>query len=120
MVETLITASPEIFQGKTQKQIQAFFFHALEFIKSKQSQETILSAVVHVDEKTPHIHLSFVPITPDGRLSAKDILGNRKNLTKWQDDFWEFMVKKYPDLERGESATTVPGTKWLPALRATH
>lgn len=122
VVETLITASPEFFQGKSPKEIQAFFFHALEFIKSKQSPETILSAVVHVDEKTPHMHLSFVPITPDGRLSAKDILGNRKNLTKWQDDFWKFMVKKYPDLERGESASETGRTHIPPRLfkEATH
>lgn len=118
----MITASPEFFQGKTQKEIQAFFFHALEFIKSKQSPETILSAVVHVDEKTPHMHLSFVPITPDGRLSAKEVLGNRKNLIKWQDDFWKFMVKKYPDLERGESASETGRTHIPPRLfkEATH
>ena len=44
-------------------------------------------------------------MTPDGRLSAKDIVGNKKKLTWWQDKFWEHMVQKYPDLERGESAS---------------
>ena len=58
-----------------------------------------------MDEKTPHMHLSFVPLTPDDRLSAKDIVGNKKKLTWWQDKFWEHMVQKYPDLERGESAS---------------
>ena len=29
----------------------------------------------------------------------------RKKLTQWQDKFWEHMVRKYPDLERGESAS---------------
>ena len=122
VVETLITASPEFFQGKTPKEVKAFFTLALDFIKSKQSPETIISAVVHMDEKTPHMHLSFVPITEDGRLSAKDILGNRKNLTKWQDDFWKFMVKKYPDLERGESASETGRTHIPPRLfkEATH
>jgi len=51
------------------------------------------------------MHLSFVPITDDGRLSAKDIVGNRKKLTRWQDEFRKHMVKKYPDMERGESAS---------------
>jgi len=122
VVETLITASPEFFQGKNPKEVKAFFTLALDFIKSKQSPETIISAVVHMDEKTPHMHLSFVPITEDGRLSAKDILGNRKNLTKWQDDFWKFMVKKYPDLERGESASETGRTHIPPRLfkEATH
>ena len=44
-------------------------------------------------------------MTPDGRLSAKDIVGNKKKLTWWQDKFWEHMAQKYPDLERGESAS---------------
>lgn len=122
VVETLITASPEFFQGKNPKEVKAFFSLALDFIKCKQSPETIISAVVHMDEKTPHMHLSFVPITEDGRLSAKDILGNRKNLTKWQDDFWKFMVKKYSDLERGESASETGRTHIPPRLfkEATH
>ena len=122
VVETLITASPEFFQGKNSKEVKAFFKRALDFIKGKQSPKTIISAVVHMDEKTPHMHLSFVPITEDGRLSAKDILGNRKNLTKWQDDFWKFMVKKYPDLERGESASETGRTHIPPRLfkEATH
>ncbi len=122
VVETLITANPEFFKGKNPKEVKAFFERALDFIKNKQAPETIISAVVHMDEKTPHMHLSFVPITEDGRLSAKDILGNRKNLTKWQDDFWKFMVKKYPDLERGESASETGRTHIPPRLfkEATH
>ena len=78
---------------------------ALDFIREHQDQKTIISAVVHMDEKTPHMHLSFVPLTADGRLCAKEIVGNKKKLTQWQDRFWEHMVKKYPDLERGESAS---------------
>src|SRR5699024_177450 len=84
--------------------------------QSKQSPETIISAVVHMDEKTPHMHLCFVPLTPDGRLSAKDIVGNKKKLTQWQDDFWKHMVKKYPDFERGESASETGRTHIPPRL----
>ena len=40
----------------------------------------------HMDEKTPHLHLVFVPLTKDNRLCAKEIIGNRANLTKWQDE----------------------------------
>ena len=105
VVEALITASPEFFKGKKRADIKEFFNEALEFIRQNQSPETIISAVVHMDEKTPHMHLSFVPLTPDGRLSAKEIVGNKKKLTQWQDRFWEHMVRKYPDLERGESAS---------------
>ncbi len=105
VVETLVTASLEFFKGKKQAEIRAYFEDALRFIEKHQSKETILSAVVHVDERTPHMHLCFVPLTEDKRLCAKEIIGNKKKLTWWQDEFWKHMVKKYPDLERGESAS---------------
>ena len=105
MIETLFTASPEFFKGKKRAEVRVFFEEALHFLEQHQSKETIISAVVHMDEKTPHMHLCFVPLTEDKRLSAKEIVGNKKKLTQWQDRFWEHMVKKYPDLERGESAS---------------
>ncbi len=105
IVEALITASPEFFEGKKRTEIKEYFNDALDFIKAHQNENTIISAVVHMDEKTPHMHLCFIPITEDGRLSAKDIVGNKKKLTWWQDEFWKYMVKKYPALERGESAS---------------
>ena len=116
LVETLITASPEFFAGKKPGEIKEFFEHALEFLKTKQAEETIVSAVVHVDEKTPHMHLCFVPITADGRLSAKEIVGNKKKLTQWQDEYWKHMVKKYPDFERGESASITGRTHIPPRI----
>ena len=66
-----------------------------------------------MDEKTPHLHLVFIPLTEDNRLCAKEIIGNRTNLTKWQDDFHAYMVENYPDLERGESASKT-GRKHIP------
>lgn len=105
VVEALIAATPEFFKGKKRAEIKEFFNEALEFIKQNQALETIISAVVHLDEKSPHMHLCFVPLTEDKRLCAKEILGNKKKLTQWQDKYWEHMVKKYPDLERGESAS---------------
>ncbi len=105
LVEALITASPEFFQGKKPSEIRDFFREAAAFIKQHQNPETIVSAVVHMDEKTPHMHLTFVPLTQDKRLSAKEILGNKKKLSWWQDEFWKHMVEKYPDLERGEAAS---------------
>ena len=116
IVETLITASPEFFAGKKPGEIKEFFEHALNFLKTKQAEETIVSAVVHVDEKTPHMHRCFVPITADGRLSAKEIVGNKKKLTQWQDEYWSYMVKKYPDLERGESASETGRTHLPPRI----
>ena len=113
LVETLITASPHFFEGKSDKEVRAFFERAMRFFEEKIGKENFISAVVHMDEKTPHMHFSFVPVTKDGRLCAKEIVGNKKQLTQWQDDFWAFMVKKYPELERGESAS-VTGRDHIP------
>ena len=116
VVEVLVTASPEFFKGKKKAEIKAYFQEALDFIQQHQNPRTIISAVVHMDEKTPHMHLCFVPLTKDKRLSAKEIVGNKKKLTWWQDEFWKHMVGKYPDLERGESASKTGRTHIPPRL----
>lgn len=116
VVEALVTASPEFFKGKKKAEVRAYFNEALDFIQKHQSKDTIISAVVHMDEETPHMHLCFVPLTEDKRLSAKEIVGNKKKLTWWQDEFWKHMVGKYPDLERGESASETGRTHIPPRL----
>ena len=122
VVEVLFTASHDFFKGKSKGEIRAFFEECMTFLAQRQDPSTYLSAVVHMDEKTPHMHLSFVPLTADGRLSAKEIVGNRQKLTQWQDAFWEHMVQKYPDLERGESASKTGRTHIPPRIfkQATH
>ena len=122
VVEVLFTASHDFFKGKSKGEIRAFFEECMAFLAQRQDPATYLSAVVHMDEKTPHMHLSFVPLTADGRLSAKEIVGNRQKLTQWQDAFWEHMVKKYPDLERGESASKTGRTHIPPRIfkQTTH
>ncbi len=105
LVETLISSSPEFFNGKSSKQIKEYFAHALSFLQQHQRPDTFVSAVVHLDEKTPHMHVSFVPLTEDNRVTAKEIIGNKRKLIQWQDDYWRHMVAKYPELERGESAS---------------
>ena len=112
-VDTLVTASPEFFKGKSTQETAAYFKWATEFLADRVGRENIISAVVHMDEKTPHLHLTFVPLTKDNRLCAKEVIGNRASLTKWQDDFHAYMAEKYPDLERGESAKAM-GRKHIP------
>jgi len=104
-VDTLITASPGFFKGKKREEVKAFFNRAAEFMSKQVGADNIFTAVVHMDEKTPHMHLCFTPITEDGRLTAKEVIGDRNRLTQWQDDYFAYMVKAYPDLERGESAS---------------
>ena len=64
----------------------------------------LVQKLVHLDETTPHMHLCFVPLTKDNRLSAKEILGNKKNMIRWQDDFYACMAERWPELERGTPA----------------
>ncbi len=112
-IDTIITASPEFFEGKKREDVKAYFQTAVDFLIKKIGKGNIFSAVVHMDESSPHMHLCFTPITRDGRLTAKEIIGNKVHLTKWQDSFWSHMVKSYPDLERGESAS-VTGRRHIP------
>ena len=102
-VETLITTSPE-FAKAHESEMPEYFERALGFLKERVGEENIFSAVVHMDERTPHMHLCFVPLTKDKRLSAKEILGNKKNMIRWQDDFYACMAERWPELERGAPA----------------
>ena len=102
-VDTLVTVSPE-FAKAHEAEMPEYFNRAFDFLKERIGEENIISAVVHMDEKTPHLHLCFVPLTRDGRLSAKEILGNKKTMIRWQDDFYACMAERWPELERGTPA----------------
>ena len=102
-VDTLVTVSPEFAQAH-EAEMKEYFIRAFEFLKERIGADNIISAVVHMDEKTPHLHLCFVPLTRDGRLSAKEILGNKKAMIRWQDDFYACMAERWPELERGTPA----------------
>ena len=102
-VDTLVTVSPE-FAKAHEAEMPEYFMRAFGFLKERVGEENIISAVVHMDEKTPHMHLCFVPLTRDKRLSAKEILGNKKSMIRWQDDFYACMAERWPELERGTPA----------------
>ena len=102
-VDTLVTVSPE-FAKAHEAEMPEYFRRAFDFLKERVGEENIISAVVHMDEKTPHMHLCFVPLTMDKRLSAKEILGNKKSMIRWQDDFYVCMAERWPELERGTPA----------------
>lgn len=97
-LDTLYTASPEFFQGKTNAENDKFFQDCLKFHNEHFGH--IVSAVVHYDETTPHLHVISVPLTKDGRLSARDVIGNKAKMTKTQDQFFEQVGRGY-GLERG-------------------
>lgn len=100
MIDVIFTSDSDFFADKTPEQIRTYFHTCLDFARRRWGVENIVSAIVHLDEKTPHLHLNFIPLTKDGRLSAKDILGGKKELQQLQDDFYTEIAKQF-GLERG-------------------
>lgn len=101
----LVTSDSEYFHNLSEKEEKRFFESAYEFFVKEYGEQNIAYAMVHKDEKTPHMHVGFVPITEDGRLSAKDFFGKKQQLVKLQDKFHDHMVKEGFDLERGISSS---------------
>ncbi|MBO4701525.1 MAG: plasmid recombination protein [Lachnospiraceae bacterium] len=101
MQDSICTASPEFFKGKTSRQKEDFFRMAYRFYVKTFGEDNIISAVVHLDERTPHMHVCFVPITKDGKLSSKTVIGGPAGLVKLQDGFYSHMLYKFPELQRG-------------------
>lgn len=97
-LDTIYTASGDFFKGKSNEKCNQYFRDCLQFHQRKFGH--IVSAVVHYDETTPHLHVLSVPLTQDGRLSAREIIGNRANLSRMQTEFFEQVGKGY-GLERG-------------------
>ena len=97
-LDTIYTASPEFFQGKANAENDKFFQDCLKFHESRFGH--IISAVVHYDETTPHLHVISVPLTKDNRLSARDVIGNKSKMSKTQDAFFEQVGRGY-GLTRG-------------------
>ena len=98
-VEYLMTASPEFFKDADKQQQKEFFSKSMDWLKDKHGEENIISATIHRDESTPHLAVFVVPITKDGRLSARDFLGGRKLLSEAQTSYAKQVA--HLGLERG-------------------
>lgn len=105
MCQCFVTSDNEYFQRIGKEKQEEYFEKSLEFIEKKYGKENIISATVHLDEKTPHMHVNFVPITQDNRLSAKDLF-KRDDLIKLHDEFYKEVGKEF-GLERGKSTEFV-------------
>ena len=104
LCEFLITSDKSYFDGLTEEREKEFFEKAYEFIEDRYGKENIVYATVHKDEKTPHLHVGFVPITEDQRLSAKEFFGQKKQLVQLQDDFHKHLKDSGFELDRGTSS----------------
>ena len=75
MCDCVITM-PRSFDPSRQRE---FFNAAYAFLAQRYGAENVVSAWVHRDETQPHMHFAWVPVTQDGRLSAKSVI-NRLDL----------------------------------------
>jgi DNA repair exonuclease SbcCD ATPase subunit len=76
-----------------------FFEDSVKWFSNRYGADRILNATVHMDETTPHLHVGVVPITQDGRLSAKAIF-TKTEMKAIQTEFARDVGEKY-GLERG-------------------
>lgn len=99
-IHFVLTASPDFFENASKEQFKKWQEANTDWLKEKYGEANLVSAVLHLDETTPHIHAHVVPITDDGRLSAKDLIGGtRDKHRKLQTDYAETM--KQFGLKRG-------------------
>lgn len=97
-LDTIYTASSEFFTDKSNTENDTFFRDCLRFHQQRFGH--VISAVIHYDETTAHMHVISVPLTRDGRLSARDVVGNRTHMRHLQSQFYEQVGRGY-GLERG-------------------
>ncbi|MGP2571270.1 MobV family relaxase [Ornithobacterium rhinotracheale] len=76
-----------------------------EFLSQEYGFQNIVRFTLHMDEKTPHLHAVTIPLTKDGRLSAFEIIGNRKKMQERQDRYAERMEQF--GLRRGVKSTGI-------------
>jgi phage host-nuclease inhibitor protein Gam len=50
------------------------------FVCREFGEENVASFIVHLDETGPHAHCVFVPLTADGRLCSKEVLGGKNKI----------------------------------------
>lgn len=101
-MDGIMTLSPEVL--KDDESINRYTEHATNFIKEKYG-DNLVSAVLHLDETSPHIHFTIVPLQekPDGRksLNARDMFDKWK-LAELQREYYESMSFVFPELDPPE------------------
>ena len=80
LVEGIVTASPEFFEGASDEEVRGFFDSAFEFCREEFGESNMVHFTVHMDEETPHAHFGFVPLRT-GKLSWK---GSSRTRPRWE------------------------------------
>ena len=87
------------------EQLKNWVIENKKFLEQEFGKENIVRFVLHRDEKTPHLHAVTINLTSDGRLSAKEIIGNKKDMQNRQDRYAQAMQSF--GLQRGIKSTGV-------------
>ena len=85
MCGLIVTSDSAFFKSLSPEEIRRFFEESKAFLTDFVGAENVISAMVHMDEKTPHMHFLHVPVTREGRLNANKIY-TRQSLKKLQSD----------------------------------
>lgn len=105
LAEWIVSASPEAFEKMSENDVKKYFGWSLKYFGEKFGSENFVYAKVHLDESTPHMHLGIVPLTSDGRLSAKNVF-DRSALRSVQNELPGFLKSKGFDVKRGRKDDT--------------
>lgn len=98
----ILGSDKQFFENMPLWQQREFFEECVNFMADKFGRENIISAIVHMDETNPHMHLNLVPIV-NGKLCSKDLYDKRK-LSKLQTEIWAAVGQKY-GLQRGKEGS---------------
>ncbi|MGP8288566.1 MobV family relaxase [Halomonas sp. AOP7-C1-8] len=101
-IEYIVSASPEWFEENSDKQAALYFESAVDWFQDEFGADNVVSAVVHNDESSPHMHILVVPLDAEtGRLNGKWFFGNKGVLQKRQSKFADHMAPF--GVERGKA-----------------
>lgn len=95
MCDWVITEPQELLH---QNRDREFFEATYEFLRDRYGSNNVLSAYVHMDEVTPHMHFSFIPVTEDKKrggekVSAKEVI-NRTELKRFHVELQQHLERK--------------------------
>lgn len=112
MCGLIVTSDKAFFDGLTPEETRRFFEESKAFLTEFVGAENVVSAMVHMDEKTPHMHFFHVPVTQDGRLNANKIY-TRQSLRKLQSELPAYLQSRGFAIERGVEQTPGSAKKHL-------
>ena len=95
----IVTSDNETMNALGAERQREFFQDSVKWFSDRYGTDRVLNATVHMDETTPHLHIGVMPITQDGRLSAKAIF-TKTEMKAIQTEFAHDVGEKY-GLERG-------------------